>query len=317
MEENKIILNAQMEFMDDPNVAEAATADNPFFQWAKIVVTDDKPNLNKQRIPLDEFGNLIKSGLFTPIKMTISEISKGHKEAVGKVIGTIAQLTQYDDKLIALAAFWKKERPEDLEMLKDMYLKGMPPNVSWEVAFAESTLEEDGVEALSGTKLTGMTVVSNPAYGGRTPFIAMSSAETQEDQVEELDEYKEKVTALEKKLSDLEASLTEKEATLAELQEYKTKIEEAKAADEKFAAIKDKFKNAGIEKTDEYFTTNRDKFLDMKDTDVDFMIQELIAFKSSAIAEDKTLKVPNLQGGNSGKEKYTPAELGKLLRENR
>lgn len=318
MEENKTKFTAQIEFVDDPNIAEAAIADNPFFQWAKIVVTDDKPNLNKQRIPLDEFGNLIKSGLYTPIKMSFSEISKGHKEAMGKVIGTITQLTQDNDKLIALAAFWKKERPEDLEMLKDMYTKNMPPNVSWEVAFSESKFDEEGIETLIGDKLTGLTIVSNPAYGGRTPFIAMSSAETEEDDlVEELEEYKSKVTQLEKELSDIKASMAEKETALAELQEYKTKIEEAKAADEKFVAIKDKFKNAGIEKPEEYFVTNKEKFLGMKDSDIDFMIQELIAFKNASASTDTTNpKVPNLRG-NTPQEKLSPKELGKLLRENK
>lgn len=171
-------LTTQIDLLDDDKdlgEAFASVSLNPSFQWAKIVVTDDRPNLNKQRIPLEEFDNLIRTGLFSPIKMAESNISKGHDEALGKPIGTITQLAKEKNKVIALSALWKKERTDDISMLKDMYTKGTPPNVSWEISYADSKIEEDGTEALYGTSLNGLVVVGSPAYAGRTQFIAMAA----------------------------------------------------------------------------------------------------------------------------------------------
>ena len=135
---NTIYLDTQINLLTEQEFGEASAAIslNPAFQWAKIIVTDDKANLNKQRIPREEFVNLIRTGLFAPVKMSEAEITN-HKEAIGKPIGTITQLLEDTDKLIALAALWKKERPDDVAMLKDMYTKGNLPNVSWEISYAE------------------------------------------------------------------------------------------------------------------------------------------------------------------------------------
>lgn len=176
-----INLNTKLELVDElDGEAFAAISLNPMYQWAKIVVTDDQPNANKHRVPLEEFDNIIKTGIFAPIKMAESGISRGHDEALGKPIGTITQLTKVNNRIIALAALWKKERPESIELLKEMYSKGTPPNVSWELSYAESKIETDEVEALYGISLTALTVVSAPAYTGRTPFVAMASSWSKE-----------------------------------------------------------------------------------------------------------------------------------------
>lgn len=175
---NKFSLTTQIDLLEDSKDAGEAFASvslNPSFQWAKIVVTDDRPNLNKQRIPEEEFENIIRTGLFAPVKMAESAISNGHDEAFGKPIGTITQLAKDKNRVIALSALWKKEREEDIKLLKDMYSKGNPPNVSWELSYSEAKAEEDGVEALYGTSLNGLTVVGSPAYAGRTQFVAMAA----------------------------------------------------------------------------------------------------------------------------------------------
>lgn len=317
MDNNIINVQAQLEFIDDTDTAEAAVGLNPYFQWAKIIVTDDQPNLNKQRIPSEEFDNIIRTGVFTPIKMTFSEISKGHKEAFGKVIGTLTQLIKEGNRVIGLAALWKKERPEDIGMLKDMYEKGTPPNVSWEMAFRNNSVDDDGIESLLDTSLTGLTIVSNPAYAGRTSFVAMSSVEDQEEtNVEELEQLKEKVTELETNLSTVNDELTQAKAELDELRTYKKTIEDEKLENERFSAIKEKFVSAGITKNDEYFESNREKLLSITDEALTFMIQEIVAFSSNAsVNENKNIDAPNFAGEQPKSKKLSPAELGRALRD--
>lgn len=324
MKDNIFTIPTKFELIDDLTNEEFASISlNPSFQWAKIIVTDDQPNANKVRIPLDEFDNLIKSGIFSPIKMAEKKISDGHDEAFGRAIGTISQLTKEGNKIIALAALWKKERPEEIQLLKEMYMEGNPPNVSWEIGYADSSLEED-VEVLKGTILNGLTVVGMPAYKGRTPFVAMSSKQDKEEfSVEELELLKQKVLELEQKLSEAQKKLEDKDAefnqSLAELETLRTyKAEKEKKAEEekKLETIRNKFVEAKIEKDDEYFSTNREKLLALSDEALDFMVQELVVFSSSKekkSSDDKT-KVPDLKN-NTNTDEPDPKELAKALRD--
>lgn len=312
---------------DELGDAFASVSLNPFIQWATIVVTDDLANGNKERVPLEEFDNLIKSGIHAPIKMAEEEISEGHEEAYGRPIGTITQLVQEGNKLIALAALWKKERPEDIKLLKKMYSDGNPPQVSWEISFKEAELGDDGVTTLRGTYLNGLAVVGVPAYTGRTQFVAMSSKnkEKEDFSVEELDKLKTQVSELETDVTKLTKESKEKDATLAEkdvelesLREFKTEVEKKKNEETKFASIKEKFSTAEIEKDDEYFEEKREFLLGLEENALDFMIQEMVAYSAlieenqDSTAEKKT-KVPNLK--NEKDAPLTPKELGRRLRE--
>jgi DNA repair exonuclease SbcCD nuclease subunit len=306
----------------------ASVSLNPFIQWATIVVTDDLPNGNKERVPLDEYDNLIKSGVHAPIKMAEEEISEGHEEAYGRPIGTITQLVQEGNKLIALAALWKKERPEDIKLLKKMYSDGKPPNVSWEISFKEAELGEDGVTTLKGLYLNGLAVVGVPAYKGRTQFVAMSSKnkEKEDFSVEELEKLKTQVSNLETDVDKLTKENKEKDETLAEkdveleaLREFKADTERKNEEVERFAAIKEKFSEAEIEKDDEYFEKKKEILLGLDENALDFMIQEMVAFSEltdeSKAELKKKAKVPKL---NSEKEvTLTPKELGQMLRDDK
>jgi hypothetical protein len=177
MDTKNVKFENQIELIDSTDEAFSSVSLNPNFQWGKIVICDDLPNLNKMRIPESEFDNLIRTGINSPIKMDIGKIT-GHDEARGKPIGVISQIKKETNKLIALVALWKKEREEDIAMLKDMYLKSMPPQTSWEIGYTESKFDENGIEDLYGTMLNGLAVVANPAYAGRTGFVAMSEVWT-------------------------------------------------------------------------------------------------------------------------------------------
>lgn len=298
---------------------------NPYFQWAKIVVTDDIANANKQRVPVEEFDNIIKTGMLSPVKLAPGKISDGHPEALGHAIGTIANLVKESNRIIALAALWKKERPEDIEMLKEKFIKGQPPNTSWELSYSESEFDNAGVETLKGISLNGLAVVAMPAYTGRTAFVAMSSRNSEEIEMEkELEELKTKNGELEAELKTLKETLSQKDkeasdakAELETLRKFKTDIEAEKAEAEKLASIKSKFIEAGLEKEDAFFEEKKEMFLKMEDTAVDFMVQELVAFsagKGSASAGlEKKPKVPNLT--STGSDPLSPKELAEALRE--
>jgi len=322
---NNTLLTTNIELLDEGE-AFASVSLNPYYQWAKIVVTDDLPNANKMKIPKEEFPNMIRTGLFSPIKMAEKEISDGHPEAHGKPIGTIAQLLEESNKLIALAALWKKEKPEEITLLKEMFKKGTLPQVSWEVSYEDSSIEDD-IEVLKGVILNGLAVVGLPAYMGRTPFLAMSSKNKEETPVEELDILKNKVEEqrteidnLKTKLSEKEIELadkvkvlSEKETEIASLVEFKDKVEKEKSEADKIASIKVKFTEAKLTKDEEYFNKNRETLLALSDTTLDFMIQEMVSLVPNK--QSSSSKVP-LLGGDSDEEidLEDPKQLAQELR---
>jgi hypothetical protein len=175
----KLNLLTEFEFVDEqsinPDVKEAFSAINlnPAVTWAKFVLTDDKPNKNRQRVPEEEFDNLIKTGVYMPIKMAQGSISEGHEGTFP--IGAIAFLRKVKSQVLGLAALWDKERPEDVQLIRDYYKEGKPLQLSWEINFSESSMSDENVEELRGTSLRAVTLVGMPAYAGRTPIIALAS----------------------------------------------------------------------------------------------------------------------------------------------
>jgi DNA repair exonuclease SbcCD ATPase subunit len=329
MPDKNLIINADIQLIDDENVAGEAFASvslNPMFQWAKIVVTDDLPNANRQRIPQEEYTNLIKTGINAPIKMAEKGISNGHSDAFGHPIGVISQLNQEQNRLIALAALWKTEREEDVNYLKDLFKSGNPPQVSWEISYSESEVGDDGIETLHGTVLTGLAVVGMPAYAGRTPFVAMSSKnnDAQETEMEELEQLKAQVAELQAKITEAENALAEyktaleaKETELASLREYKETKEKIEAEASRLAEIKNRFVEAGIEKDEAFYTEKKETLLGMSETALDFFIQEMVAFasKNAQASVDGKVKVPNLQNEVVEIDTSDPKQLGRALRE--
>lgn len=319
MDTKVLKLNTDIELIE--NLEFAATSLNPYFQWAKIVVTDDQPNANRKRIPLEEYDNLIKTGIFSPVKMDYGSIA-GHDEAKGKPIGVISQLSKETNKVIALAALWKYERESDIAMLKDMYTKGTPPQVSWEIAYSDSKVNEDGIEDLIGTSLFGLVVVENPAYTGRTPFVAMSENTNQEvTSVEELEALKAKIKELEEALSAKTQELEDTQRELSELKTYKESVEKEEADNKRFAEIVKRFKDSGINKDDTYFAEKRESLLELSESQLDFMIQELVAF-SQKLAESEVEKknkgpqVPPLTNLDNI-DLSDPKAIGRMLRESK
>jgi hypothetical protein len=219
---------------------------NPTVTWAKFVLTDDKTNANGERIPHQEFTNVIRSGLHMPVKMAIGEISPGHPGT--KPLGTITHLkeVQTDDgasAIVAIAALWGQERPADVQFIKDRFAAQLPVDVSWEILYEDATFNaETSSMDLQGTVLRAATIVGNPAYEGRTQFLSIAAKKKSEatiddqsdttdagnyseDKLDKIEELQAKVAELEPKLTEVREQLTAKETSLAERE---TELEQLK-----------------------------------------------------------------------------------------
>jgi len=316
------LLSLTNDSTDDLSDAEASVSLNPSFLWTKFVLTDDKPNENKQRVPKEEFANLIKSGVFAPVKMSFGEINEDHDDAFP--IGVITHLKEQDDKVLGMAALWSRERQEDVLKIREMVKNGDLPQLSWEILFEKSEQDETGVEALSNTVLRAVTLVSMPAYAGRTPIYAAASKNTnsEENSVEELEKLQARVSELEQSLatkdeevSSLNAKIAEMETENVSLKEFKSAIETEKLLAEKLASIKQKFADAGLSREDKYFDENKESLLSLAESTLDFMIQELVAFsnKTETSASKEKKEVP-VFGADSDADYEDPKKLAEMLR---
>lgn len=320
---------------------------NPSVVWAKFILTDDRKNGNGQRVPRTEFSNLIKSGIHMPVKMAMGEIAPGHDDS--KPLGVITHLKEIELEggaaaVVALAALWAEERPADVSFIKERFAQQQPVDVSWEILYRDEVFNPElGSIDLLSTFLKAATVVGNPAYKGRTPFLAISAkkADAKEDDTEEIitedltvdpKELQEKLDAATARITELEAQLQERETAVAELTTQKETLEaeiaplkefketaDAKAAEAaKLDQIKTKFVEAGLEKDEEYFVSNRDNLLAMPETQLNFMLQELKAFASSvktteASTQEKKTEIPAIHSQDDGDEP-TLKDMAQYLR---
>ena len=305
----------------DEMAAEASISLNRNVAWAKIVLTDDDFNANKQRIPRDEFSNVIKTGLYMPFKMTAGEIGD-HPDSIP--IGVMAHLKTNGNTVEALAALWKTERDTDVAMLQERYKSQKPIDVSWEISYTEKEEEEAGT-TFKGVSMNAITIVENPAYKGRTSVTALSSKNKENnedgsnmdtialDKHEELmktqrEEFETKVSDAEAKVQTLSTELDELKPKYKELAEFKQESDEKTAKAEKLENIKTKFKDAGLEVKEEYFTEKEEIFLGMTDAQLDFVVQELVSLASKKENDNEetasisltSTDVPNVTGSTGG-----------------
>ncbi len=106
----------------------------------------------------------------------------------------------------------------------------------------------------------------------------------------------EELEQLKQENEELKSKVAEMEKELEELRAFKAEIEAEVEKQRRLMEIKQKFQEAGIEKDDEYFDENKEKLLSMDDAALEFLLQELIAFKKQAEEIKKQQKsevVPN------------------------
>jgi len=137
------------------------------------------------------------------------------------------------------------------------------------------------------------------------------------------EELKAKVAELEAKVAQLTEELSSKDATiqsqteeLSSLKEFKSSIEEQALKAQKFAEIKNLFKEAGVEKDETYFDSNKEKLMGLEKEAIAFMLQEMVAFSASLKnpSAESSVKIPPVPAQKSNDLK-DPVKLGKMLRE--
>lgn len=131
-----------------------------------------------------------------------------------------------------------------------------------------------------------------------------------------LAQLEEKATALssvETELSTMKEQVTSQEAELTTLRDFKASLDAEVAKQEKLQAIREKFAEAGVQKTEEYFTENSEKLLKLDDETLAFMLGELKPAETESGESHSSTTIPNLQ--NSDAEDVSVKSLAKYLRE--
>jgi TolA-binding protein len=342
-----IVNNIEFVVDNDEELLEsfASLSLNPTIKWIKFNLTDSDPNANMQRIPQEEFSNLIKTGIHMPIKMAEGFIRDGHEFAMP--IGSITGLIEHGNQVKGIAALWSKEFPHEVKILESMTNEDIQPQLSWELLYQDSRFDEkSGVEDLLGVSLSAATVVNMPAYEGRTSITRMASSEASkeeeekklmEERVKELESLLEEATTskatletkiqeLEDRVSELEDLKKELEASNEELSNYKIGVEEDNAKAEKVEALKELFLGAGVELPEEYLEDEEKmaSLLEMDLNQIEFLIQEIGIFASASDPEDELEgseasfrlgsknDAPNLKG--KGKQKPSKEKLVEALK---
>lgn len=344
---------SKVELIQDSELKDLALASqnlNPMLTYIKFILTDDKPNANNMVVPKSEFANLIKTGLYMPIKMAFREDEKDHDNSFP--VGVITHLREDGDKIRGIAALWNRERPQDVEYIKERYAEGKPLDLSWEIGHEDSFTREDGIQELIGCVLRATTLVGVPAYQGRTIITDVESANNNSD--EEDTDMKEQVEKLTEEKKALEVTVAELTTELESLKQFKSDVEAEAKRQETLAAIRDSFEKAGIKRKEDFFKTNQALLLTLAGTKdaLAFFINQLTENNESPDEEEEKeeetkeeskeeseeetpedeeedeeeapeekeasakKKIPNLKN-SGGKKTYSPKDLGKALRENK
>lgn len=337
-----------------PKEVVAAISRNPTLKWIKFVLTDDAPNVNAQRIPKEEFANLVKTGVHMPIKMAQGFIREGHEFSVP--IGSITNLVERDNFVEGIAGLWEKEFPNEIDVLKERASSEHKPQLSWEILYQDSNFDNNGVETFKGVMLEAATFVEAPAYEGRTPVVVMASKKEAQGQdykivTEDYSKMEEQLKVLENELAKARSegeSLTSDLATLQEsfdalntekgelttsneeLSAFKSGIEEARAQEAKLEALTELFSKSEVRLPDDYLEDEekREQLLAMDLNQVEFLIRDLSSFASEEGEVDgekeekagrKRLgskeEAPNVDGERD--KDWTPEEIAKAMREDK
>jgi len=341
MKTHNIVSNmVELSLEDNTKEVMAAMSRNPTLKWIKFVLTDDALNVNKQRIPKNEFANLVNTGVHMPIKMAEGAILEGHEYSVP--IGTITALAERDSYVEGIAALWSREFPEEIKILEEMSKSDKKPQLSWEIMYQDSVAEETG-EALKDVALRAATIVGMPAYEGRTPILTMASKDkkegdadykivTEEVDTMEIKDLEEKIVALTGEKETLATQLKEMQTAMEALTQerdtlaaFKHEIDASNEKTQKLASITELFTKSGVTLPEDYLSdeTKAEKLLGMDLSQLEFMIQELAVFSvkkpADEIASEKhsiTTKktIPNISDKS---DELTPKEIAQKMREER
>jgi hypothetical protein len=307
----------------------ASLSFNKTIKWIKFILTDANVNANKQRIPKNEFTNLIRTGLYMPIKMAQGYIREDHEFSVP--IGTITNLIEREDRVEGIAALWGKEYPEEVKLLQEMSASDKKPQISWEIIYTDSK-KEDEIEVFENVQLAAATIVGMPAYQGRTPILVVASKNKEggdssmEINEKEFNDLKASVATLTSERDTLKTSLETLQREFDGLKVERDTLAsfkadaDAKAEKEaKIAAIKKLFADAKVALPEDYFAdeVKASKMLSMSTDQLEYVIQELLHFAPTEKNETSSQHLgadglPNLK--DEKKVTMTPKEIAEAMK---
>lgn len=205
-------------------VANVEQEAHPLQTRISFVLTDFQPNVNKQAVPRSEAENVIATAKGMPVKINFNGLSEGgHTRAVPVGPITDARLETIEDRevILAEAILWKNEYGEIDDYLKSSTAENKRVGTSWELYYKESE-ELDGVEWLKGIVLAGTAIVKDPAYGDRTPILAIAEM-IMEEKIKELElKLEEYELMLNQMKLELEKSMMERDELMTEYSSVKT-----------------------------------------------------------------------------------------------
>jgi hypothetical protein len=150
---------------------------HPLLTMAKFIFADDRGNNNRQGIKAEDFDEVIKSAIDTPVKMRFLGANvAGHPGSVP--IGHIKRMEKESEtdvnRLVAWAVLYSEEFPDEINFLKEAHASGEGPGISYEIMYSNS-VSENGIEWLKNMTTRAATFVKSPAYGTRTALLALAS----------------------------------------------------------------------------------------------------------------------------------------------
>ena len=152
---------------------------HPGLKHLLVVFCDDKPNENGQGVAYEDFADIKKTAIGTPVKMRF--LGNGVGGHVGSIpIGFIQNMHEKEledgtHQLVAEAILFASEYPDEVQYLSESHAAGTAPGISWELSHTQPSILKDGIQWLKGLITRAATFVRDPAYGNRTAILAMAS----------------------------------------------------------------------------------------------------------------------------------------------
>lgn len=162
-----------------------ASETNPLITNLEFVFTDFEPNKNKQGVPVTEAENLVRSAIDMPVKADFRKNKLGD-HAFSLPVGHITTMEHRDAQIIGRAVLYKDEFPDLAAHLEKASASTEGVHFSWELYHGGEYIDDAGIKWFKDCVVAATTIVANPAYGGRTPLLAMASEEAN-TRIEELE----------------------------------------------------------------------------------------------------------------------------------
>lgn len=187
---------------------------NPLLTRVEFVFSDFKPNGNKEGLPRTEAENIIKTGRFTPVKISFNGVKPaGHDNFVP--VGFIDNLRIEEDLIVGESFIWNYEYPEVVNYLKTSFAEQEPAQFSWELFHKSYSLDTDGVRWLHDCTVQAVAIVDRPAYNGRTHLVAIAEKRSVQALLEERESLVNRLAHLNEALIDRGFAMSDNVVTIS------------------------------------------------------------------------------------------------------